>query len=95
MELILLAISFGPTRKVAYVTRTVKIFDGKFLSTEENQIQGVCRDEEPKHSISLDPTPTRLEESRDSSQGPRERRSTADFTHARMLQLQDLGLAEV
>jgi hypothetical protein len=79
--------------KVAYVPRTEKAFDGKFLSTEENQIQGVCRDEEPKHSISLDPTPTRLEESRDSSQGPRERISTAEVTHARMLQLQDLSLA--
>ena len=27
------------------------------------------------------------------TQGPRERRSTADLTHARMLQLQELGLA--
>jgi hypothetical protein len=47
--------------KVAHVPRTVNVFDCKFLSTEENQIHGVCREEEPKHSISLDPTPTRLE----------------------------------
>jgi hypothetical protein len=93
LELILLAISFGPTRKVAYVTRTVKIFDGKFLSTEENQIHGLCREEEPTHSSSLDPTPARLEDSRDSPQGPRERISTADLTHAEMLQIQELGLA--
>jgi len=71
----------------------VKVFDGKFLSTEENQIHGLCREEEPTKSSSLDPMPARLEDSRDSSQGPRERRSTADLTHARMLQLQELGLA--
>ena len=79
--------------KVAYVARTVKVFDGKFLSTEENQIHGLCREEEPTHSSSLHPTPARLEDSRESPQGSRERRSTADLTYARMLQLQELGLA--
>ena len=79
--------------KVACVARTVKVFDGKFLSTEENQIHSLCREEEPAHSSSLDPTPARLEDSRDSPQGPRETRSTSDLTHARMLQLQELGLA--
>jgi hypothetical protein len=79
--------------KVACVARTVKVFDGKFLSTEENQIHGLCREEKPTHSSSLDPTPARLEHSRGSPQGPRERKSTADLTHARMLQLQELGLA--
>jgi len=79
--------------KVAYVARTVKVFDGKFLSKEENQIHGLCQEEEPTHSSSLYPTPARLEDSRDSPQGPRERRSTADLTHARMLQLQELGQA--
>jgi len=77
--------------KVAYVTRTV-VFDGKFLSTEENQIHGLGRDKEPSHSISLDSPSARLEDSRDSPQGPRETRSTADLTHERMLQLQELGL---
>jgi hypothetical protein len=43
--------------KVAYVARTVKVFDDKFLSTQENQIHGLCREEEPTHSSSLDPTP--------------------------------------
>jgi len=38
------------------------------------------------------PTPAILEDSRDSPQGPRERKSTADLTHARMLHLQELGL---
>ena len=71
----------------------MKVFDGKFLSKEENQIHGLCREEEPTHSSSLDLTPARLEDSRDSPQGPRERRSTAELTHARMLQLQELGLA--
>jgi len=66
--------------KVAYVARTVKVF------------YGLCREEEPTHSSSLDPRPARLEDYRDSTQGPRERRSTADFTRARMLQLQELGL---
>jgi hypothetical protein len=42
---------------------------------------------------SFDPTCARLEDSRDSPQRPKERRSTADLTHARMLQLQELGLA--
>jgi len=51
--------------KVAYVARSVMVFDGKFLSTEENQIHGLSREEEPTHSNSLDPTPTRLEDSRD------------------------------
>jgi len=73
--------------KVAYVSRTVKVFDGKFLSTKENQIPGLCREEEPENSSSLDTTPARLEDSHDSPQGPRERRSTADLTHARILQL--------
>jgi len=79
--------------KVAYVARTVKVFDGKFLSTEENQIHSLCREEEPTHSSSLDPTPSRLEDSRNSPQGPIERRYTVDLTHAIMLQLQELGLA--
>jgi hypothetical protein len=48
--------------KVAFVAITVKVFDGKFLSTEENQIHGFCREEEPTQSISLDPTPARLED---------------------------------
>ena len=46
--------------KVADVARTVKVFDGKFLSTEENQIHGLCREEEPPRSISLNPTPSIL-----------------------------------
>jgi len=50
-------------------TKKVKVLDGKFLSTEENQIHGLCREEEPSHSL----------------QWPRERVSTANFTHARML----------
>ena len=79
--------------KVACVARTVKVFDGKFLSTEENQIHGLCREEKPTHSSSLDPTPARLEDSHDSPQGPKARTSTADLTHARMLQLQELGLS--
>ena len=37
--------------------------------------------------------PARLEDSRDSPQGPSGRGSTADITHARMLQLQELELA--
>jgi hypothetical protein len=52
------------------------------------QKHGLCREEEPTHSSSFDPTPARLEDSRDSPQGLRERRSTADLTHARMIQLQ-------
>jgi len=36
----------------------------------------------------------RLEHSRDSPQRPRER-STEDLTHARMLQLQEVGLATI
>jgi hypothetical protein len=79
--------------KVAYVAITVKVFDDNFLSTEQNQIHSLCREEEPTHSSSLDPTRARLEDSRDSPQGPRERRPTADLTLARMLQLQELGLA--
>jgi len=51
------------------------------------------REEEPRNSSSLDPTPARLNDSRDSPQGSREIRSTSDLTHARMLQLQELGLA--
>ena len=78
--------------KVAYVARTVKVFDGKFLFTEENQIHGLCREEEPTHSSFLDHTPARLEDSRDSPPRPRERSSTADLTHARMLQLQEQRL---
>jgi hypothetical protein len=79
--------------KVAYVVRAVKVFDGKFFSTEQNQIHGLCREDEPTNSSSLDPTPARLEGSRDSPQGPSERRPTADLTSARMLQLHELGLA--
>ena len=56
-------------------------------------LHGLCREEEPTHSSALDPTPARLEDSRDSPQGSRERKSTVDLTHARMLQLQELGLA--
>jgi hypothetical protein len=37
--------------------------------------------------------PAKLENSRDSPQGPREKRSTAGFAHEKMLQLQELGLA--
>jgi len=37
--------------------------------------------------------PARLENSRDSPQVSTESRSTSDLTHARMLQLQELGLA--
>jgi hypothetical protein len=51
------------------------------------------RRKEPTHSSSLYPTPARLEDSRDSPQEPREKRSTADLTLARMPQLQELGLA--
>jgi hypothetical protein len=47
--------------KVAYVARTVKRFDGKFISEEENQIHGLCREEEPTHSSSLYPTPARAQ----------------------------------
>jgi hypothetical protein len=71
----------------------VKVFDGNLLSAEENQIHGLCWDEELAHSSSLDPTPVRLEDSRDLHQGPRERRSTADLTRARILRIQELGLA--
>ena len=71
----------------------MKVLDDKILCTEENQIHGFCREEEPTHSSSLDPTPARLDDSRDSPQGLRERKSTADCTHARMLQLQELGVA--
>jgi len=55
--------------KVAPVARTVKAFDGKFLSTEENQIHGLCREEEPTHSSSLGPMLAKLEDSGDSPQG--------------------------
>ena len=79
--------------KFAYVARIVNVFDGKFLSKEENQIHDLCREEEPTHSSSLYLTPARLEDSCDSPQLPRERSSTADLTHARMFQLQELGLA--
>jgi hypothetical protein len=82
----------GLQSKAAYVARTVKVFNGKFLSTEESQIHGLCREEEPTRSSFLDPTPARLEDSRDSPQGPRETRSTAELTRSRMLQLQELGL---
>jgi hypothetical protein len=71
----------------------VKEFDGKFFFAKENRIHGLCREEEPTHSSSLDPAPERLEESRNSPQEPRERRSSADLTHAKMLQLQELRLA--
>ena len=40
----------------------------------------------------LEPTPARLEDTFDSPQGPRERRSTADLPHARTLQPQELEL---
>jgi len=52
LELILLALKFWTYKeKVAYVARTVKVFDGKFLSTEENQIHGLCWEEEPTYWI--------------------------------------------
>ena len=78
--------------KVADVARTVKVFDGKFLSIQENRIHGLCREEEPTHLSSLDPTPARLKDSRDSPQRPRETRSNADLAHARMLQHHEQGL---
>jgi hypothetical protein len=56
--------------KVAYVARTAKVFDAKFLSTEENQIHGLCREEKPTHSSSSDPTPARLEHSAAHLKGP-------------------------
>jgi hypothetical protein len=40
--------------KFSYVATTVKVFDRKFLSTEENQIHGPSREEEQTHSSSLD-----------------------------------------
>jgi hypothetical protein len=40
-----------------------------------------------------EPTPARLEDFRDFPQGPRERRFIADLTHARILQLEELGLS--
>ena len=57
--------------KLAYVARAVKVFDGKFLPTEENQIHCLRREEGPlSHSSSFEPTPARLEDSRDSLKGP-------------------------
>jgi len=50
--------------KVACIAKTVTSLDGKFLSTEENQIQGVCREEEASYSSSLDLSP------RNSLKGP-------------------------
>jgi hypothetical protein len=41
----------------------------------------------------LEHTPARLENSCGSPQKPREKKSTADLTHAKLLQLQELGLA--
>ena len=63
-----------------------------FSLQKKIKFHGICREEEQTHSSSLDPTPAKLEDSRDSLQGQRERRSTAELTHARMLQLQELGL---
>ena len=37
--------------KVADVARTVKVFDGKFLSTGDPQIHGLFADAQPTHSI--------------------------------------------
>jgi len=70
----------------------VKDFYGKLLCTEENQIYGLCREWEAHHSSSFEATSTRLDYSRDSPQGPIESESNAELTHARMLQLQQLGL---
>jgi len=76
--------------KVPDVATSVKVFDGKFLSTEEHPIQWPL----PRRAThTLNRTPARLEDSRDSPQGSTETRCTADVTHARMLQLQQLGLA--
>ena len=79
--------------KVAYVARTVKVFDGKFVSTGDKQTHGLCQEEDLCYSSSLDPTPARLEHSRHSPRWTRERRSTVELTHTRVLQLQELGLA--
>jgi hypothetical protein len=58
--------------KVAYVARTVKVFKDKFLYREENQIHGLCRQEELCHLNSLETTSAIFEDSRDSPQVPRE-----------------------
>ena len=76
--------------KVAYVARTEKVFDGKFLSTRGSSNSWPLR---RRGTNTLNPTPARLEDSRDSPQGSRERRCTADDTHAKKLQLQEVGLA--
>jgi hypothetical protein len=41
--------------KVAYVAKTMTAFDGKFLSTEENQIHGLCQNEEHLTQVLLNP----------------------------------------
>ena len=76
--------------KVAYVARTEKVFDGKFLSNRGSSNSWPLR---RRGTNTLNPTPARLEDSRDSPQGSRERRCTADDTHAKKLQLQEVGLA--
>lgn len=64
--------------KHAYVTRTV---------------HGLHREEEPCHTSSLEHTPARLEDSRESPQRSGKRRSTAELAHARMLKFEELGIA--
>jgi hypothetical protein len=46
--------------KVTYVPRTVEVFDGKFLSTEECRFQERSHEEEPCRTSLLQPTPARL-----------------------------------
>ena len=84
-----LSVGIDPAGYKGSDLRSNKILDNQFLSTEEHAIQGLCREEQPTHSI------VRLqdEDSRDSPQGSTETRCTADVTHARMLQLQQVGLA--
>ena len=76
--------------KLPDVARTVKVFDGKFLSNRGSSNSWPLR---RRGTNTLNPTPARLEDSRDSPQGSRERRCTADDTHAKKLQLQEVGLA--
>jgi len=68
----------------------VKVFDGKFLSTEQNDIHDLCQEEEPCHSSSLQPISARLNYSRDSPQGPEKEDILPDLTHPETLQHQQL-----
>ena len=64
----------------------VAVYRGKMKSTIFAEKRNPC------HASSFEPSPARLEDSRDSLQGPREKRSTTDLTHASIFPLQDLAL---